>query len=98
MIGSVLAVALLLQYSDVPASTSAAGVQPAPPVAAKPLAPAAKAAPDPNEMICHNQPVTGSRLIKTKVCHTRAEWDQASRDTQQTVGNMENTHGMKGTN
>ena len=94
MIGTIFAFALLMQATDAPAT--AAGGTPAPPAAAKPAV--TKTAADPNEMICHNQPVTGSRLIKTKVCHTRAEWDQASRDTQQTVGNMENTHGMKGTN
>lgn len=30
---------------------------------------------DPNQVICRNEPNTGSRLPK-KVCRTRAEWDE----------------------
>lgn len=30
---------------------------------------------DPNQIICRNEPNTGSRLPK-KVCRTRAEWDE----------------------
>ena len=88
MIASVFATVLLLQASDVPASSAGA----APAAAAKP----AKAAPDPNEVVCQSRPITGSRLVKEKVCHTRAEWNQANNVVQQQVNNMENAHGFPG--
>lgn len=31
---------------------------------------------DPNEKICENQGVLGSRLAKRRVCATRAEWEE----------------------
>ena len=38
-----------------------------------------KAAHDPNEKICENQTVIGSRLATHRVCATRAEWVQKRR-------------------
>jgi hypothetical protein len=58
--------------------TAAPAATPAP-------APAAQAAPqdDPNEIICHEgQPELGSRFPGPRQCHTRKEWDQIKRDSQ----------------
>jgi hypothetical protein len=38
-----------------------------------------KAAKDPNEKICENQTVIGSRLATHRVCATRAEWVEKRR-------------------
>ena len=38
-----------------------------------------KAAQDPNEKICENQTVIGSRLATHRVCATRAEWVEKRR-------------------
>ena len=32
---------------------------------------------DPNEVVCRYQPVIGSRVNRTRVCRTRAEWANA---------------------
>ena len=48
-------------------------------------APAAQAAPqdDPNEMICKSgEPIIGSRFPGPRTCHTRKEWAQIQRDSQ----------------
>jgi hypothetical protein len=37
---------------------------------------------DPNKMICHNEPITGSRFVK-RVCMTRADWGELERRTEQ---------------
>lgn len=53
--------------------------------AAAPAAPAAQVAPqdDPNEVICRpGEPVVGSRFPGPRTCHTRREWDQIKRDSQ----------------
>jgi len=44
---------------------------------------------DPNEMVCKRSDTTGSRLGANKQCHTRAEWDQMDRYTQDTVRGAE---------
>lgn len=38
-----------------------------------------KTAKDPNERICENQSVVGSRLATRRVCATRAEWAERRR-------------------
>jgi len=38
-----------------------------------------KPANDPNEKICENQSVVGSRLATRRVCGTRAEWEEKRR-------------------
>jgi hypothetical protein len=55
-----------------------AGPSNPPPAAAAPADPAA-AAPkaakfDPNQVICHREEETGTRLGVKKICHTRQEW------------------------
>jgi hypothetical protein len=49
-----------------------------------PAAPATQAAPadDPNEIICHAEPILGSRFPGPRTCHTRKEWDQIRKDSQ----------------
>jgi hypothetical protein len=48
-------------------------------------APTAQAAPqdDPNEVVCRaGEPILGSRFPGPRTCHTRKEWDQIKRDSQ----------------
>ena len=55
---------------------------------------------DPNKVICHTNQETGSRTRVNRVCHTRAEWDELSRNTQKSIndlGRQENT-GVQRTN
>jgi hypothetical protein len=40
---------------------------------------------DPNEKICQNEAVIGSRLAKHRICATRAEWEERNRQDRQTV-------------
>jgi hypothetical protein len=41
---------------------------------------------DPNQIICVNERITGSRVSQRRVCRTRAEW-QAHREESRTVVN-----------
>ena len=41
--------------------------------------PGSKSAKDPNEWICENLTIIGSRLTTRRVCATRAEWDEKRR-------------------
>lgn len=41
---------------------------------------------DPNEMICRaGEPIVGSRFPGPRTCHTRREWDQIKRDSQEAL-------------
>jgi hypothetical protein len=40
---------------------------------------------DPNEKVCQNETVIGSRLAKRRVCATRAEWEERNRQDRQAV-------------
>lgn len=68
-----LALALAMMAADTPAAAEAAK-------AATP----AKAAPTPNKdgMICVKEPTPGSRM-KSRICMTKAEWDQRQRDDRE---------------
>ena len=49
---------------------------------------------DPNKVICHTNQQTGSRTRVNRVCHTRAEWEELSRNMQKSIndlGRQENT-------
>ena len=38
---------------------------------------------DPNEVVCRaGEPIVGSRFPGPRTCHTRREWDQIKRDSQ----------------
>jgi hypothetical protein len=53
--------------------------QAAPPQTTQQVAPAD----DPNEMVCHaGAPILGSRFPGPRICHTRKEWEQIRRDSQ----------------
>ena len=40
---------------------------------------------DPNRMICRTESEIGSKLRRTRVCHTQAEWDELRRQTRAVV-------------
>ena len=47
-----------------------------------PSASQASGAPDPNEMICRSVEDTGSRLSRSRICLTRAQWAEHRRTTR----------------
>ncbi len=44
---------------------------------------------DANKMICRTVTELGSRLNKTRACHTKAEWEDLRRQTRQNVQNIQ---------
>ncbi len=44
---------------------------------------------DPNKIVCKTEDTTGTRLGAKRVCHTRADWAEMERVTQQSVGDAE---------
>ena len=55
---------------------------------------AATAAPkknDPNKVVCKTIAETGSRLNKTRACHTVAEWAELRRQTKATVERIQDS-------
>jgi hypothetical protein len=44
-----------------------------------------RVAPDPNERICEDTIVTGSRLAKKRFCGTRAEWEARKKADREVV-------------
>lgn len=71
MIALVLAMAVLAADAPAAAETTKAST-------------AAKEAPKPNKdgMICVKEPTPGSRM-KSRICMTKAEWDQRQRDDRE---------------
>jgi hypothetical protein len=45
---------------------------------------------DPNKKVCRTISETGSRLNKTRACHTQAEWDELRRQTKAKIENIQN--------
>ena len=43
-----------------------------------------------NKQICHTVSETGSRLGRTRACHTAQEWEELRRQTKQTVDRIQN--------
>lgn len=82
--------ALLLTAAALSAATAigaTAVAQDSSPAAATPAAtpaPAPASKKDPNGRVCKTTPVIGSR-VPTRVCMTRAEWEQRARDARQQV-------------
>jgi hypothetical protein len=68
-------------FADV-APTGGNGAAPAASPTAAPAATLLKHGYDPNTLICKSTDEIGTRLGRTKVCMTRAQWDQQSRDAQ----------------
>lgn len=44
---------------------------------------------DPNEKVCENLTMVGSRLAKKRVCATRAEWEERRREDRQAVDQIQ---------
>lgn len=62
-----------------------------------PAAPqAAKATPDPNEVVCEKEEETGSRLGAAKVCKTRAQWAEERRLNRATIDKVQMERGCAG--
>jgi opacity protein-like surface antigen len=51
---------------------------------------------DPNKRICRTIDETGSRLNKSRACHTQAEWDELRRQTKQKIENIQNNRPFNG--
>src|SRR5271165_6084690 len=76
------ALAALLMSSAVYAQTTPSTTPDAAPQAMQQPAPAD----DPNEVICRaGEPIIGSRFPGPRTCHTRKEWDQIKRDSQEAL-------------
>jgi hypothetical protein len=53
--------------------------------------PASSNGKDANKMICRTIQEIGSRLNKTRACHTRAEWAELKRQTRETVQRIQDS-------
>lgn len=73
LFGGALAMSLTVQAAD-PAAAAAK------PAAAAPAADGKQKLRDPNEVVCRNMEVLGSRLAKRRVCMTRSEWAETNRN------------------
>lgn len=51
---------------------------------------------DPNKVICKSDSESGSRLKKTRSCHTQQEWDELRRQMKQNVDKIQNSRPMNG--
>jgi hypothetical protein len=51
--------------------------------------------PDPNEMVCRSVEDTGSRLSRSRICMTRAQWVEHLRGTRQNVERSQNNRGAR---
>jgi hypothetical protein len=69
-------------FADVAPTPPAAGDGATPPASPTPASAPLKHGYDPNVVICKWTDEIGTRLGRSKVCMTRAQWDQQSRDAQ----------------
>ena len=46
---------------------------------------------DPNKVVCKTEGPTGSRLGKTRACHTMAEWAELRRQARQNVEKIQDS-------
>jgi hypothetical protein len=49
-----------------------------------------------NRQICRAAPDTGSRLGRSRICHTEEEWAELRRETQQNIDRIQNARPMNG--
>ena len=85
-----LAAALLLSSTAVSVQAQTTSVPvPAEPATQPAPAHAAKNSHDPNQVICKREQQIGSRLGGQQNCHTRADWEQMSRDSAATMTAMQ---------
>lgn len=45
---------------------------------------------DPHKRVCKTISETGSRLNRTRACHTQAEWEELRRQTKAKIENIQN--------
>ena len=45
---------------------------------------------DPNQIVCVNERVTGSRVSQRRVCRTRQEWDDYQKQSREVVNEVQN--------
>ena len=72
------------------------GAEPPEPTSNPPMT-ADPSAGDPNKVVCKNsKPPTGTRVrssrTRTKVCMTKAEWDQQAAEAQEAARNLDGKH------
>ena len=58
--------------------------------------PAANNGNNSNKQICRSIADTGSRLGRTRECHTAQEWDELRRQTQQNIDRIQNSRAASG--
>jgi len=51
---------------------------------------------DPNETICRNVRETGSMLSRSRICKTRAQWEEDRRTTRQNIDRAQTNRPMSG--
>jgi hypothetical protein len=51
---------------------------------------------DANKQICRTMADTGSRLARSRACHTAQEWTELRRQTRQNVDHIQNARPMNG--
>lgn len=51
---------------------------------------------DANKQVCRSLPDTGSRLGRSRACHTAQEWEDLRRQTKQNVDHIQNARPMNG--
>jgi hypothetical protein len=56
--------------------------------------PAKSTQPDPDQVICKREEVTGSRLGGPKECHTRRDWDQMATDARDSTSSFQQRSGQ----
>jgi hypothetical protein len=78
---------LVLTTASLAAAPTAAGAQ-------AQSTTATTAAPDPNEVVCEREEVTGSRLAHRKVCMTRSQWQDTRRQDRTAVEKVQMNRGM----
>ena len=49
-----------------------------------------------NKQICRAAPDTGSRLGRSRICHTEQEWAELRRQTQQNIDRVQNSRPANG--
>lgn len=49
-----------------------------------------------NKQICRAAPDTGSRLGRSRICHTEEEWAELRRETQQNIDRIQTARPMNG--
>jgi hypothetical protein len=58
--------------------------------------PSGESGSDENKQICRSTADTGSRLGRSRECHTAREWAELRRQTQQTIDHVQNARAGSG--